>query len=146
MAKNYEAITCKVAIYTKDGEKVLIVEYTNNVGYGLPGGHLESGEEPVTACVRELKEELGLAIPAIDLVLKDAWRHPDGKIILGYASVIPEDAIMNNADTAEIQGIHWITIEDIKNGLTLVGTYQQFIVDNQTRTISKQCRESHRAS
>lgn len=130
MTKNYEAITCKVAIYTPDGGKVLIVEYTNNVGYGLPGGHLEKDEEPIAACMREVREELGVALSAESLVLKESWRHPDGKIILGYVSSLSENEPMNRIDRVEILDIHWVGIEAIRSESISVGTYKQFIIDN----------------
>ena len=130
MAKNYEAITCKVAIYTPDGGKVLVVEYTNNVGYGLPGGHLEQDEEPVVACVREVHEELGISMDVERLVLKNAWRHPDGKIILGYVSVMPEETMINMVDRNEIFAVHWAEIRDIESSAIPVGTYRHFILAN----------------
>jgi len=130
MTKNYEAITCKVAIYALDSSKVLVVEYTNNVGYGLPGGHLEKDEEPVVACVREAREELGVELSAEHVVLKESWRHPDGKIILGYVSSLSQEESMNRIDRAEILDIHWVDIEAIRSESIPVGTYKQFIIDN----------------
>ena len=130
MAKNYEAITCKVAFYIPDGSKVLVVEYANNEGYGLPGGHLENGEEPIKACIREVQEELGLVLSTTRLTLKHSWRHTNGKIILGYVSSLFEDALMDVKDVNEIVAIRWVDIEKIKDGSVPVGTYRQFILDN----------------
>lgn len=130
MARNYEAITCKVAIYTPDGGKVLVVEYTNNEGYGLPGGHLEKGEEPIEACAREVQEELGVTLQTTNLILKDSWRHTNGKIVLGYISSLSDDALMDVVDANEISAIHWVNIEEIDDESVPVGTYRQFILDN----------------
>ncbi|NCU39069.1 NUDIX hydrolase [Candidatus Saccharibacteria bacterium] len=130
MSKNYELITCKVAIYTSDGSKVLVVEYVNNEGYGLPGGHLERGEEPIKACVREVQEELGVILPATGLILKDSWRHTNGKIILGYISLLSDDVLMDAVDANEISAIQWVNIQEIEDESVPVGTYKQFILDN----------------
>ncbi len=42
--------------------QVLMVQTSYRKGYGLPGGGLQPGESAREAAVRELKEELGLAI------------------------------------------------------------------------------------
>ena len=42
--------------------KLLLVQTSYRKGYGLPGGGLQPGEGAHEAAVRELKEELGLAI------------------------------------------------------------------------------------
>ena len=49
-----------VAIWVNN--KVLLVQTSYRKGYGLPGGGLQPGESARNAAVRELNEELGLAI------------------------------------------------------------------------------------
>ena len=49
-----------VAIWVNN--KVLMVQTSYRKGYGLPGGGLQPGERAREAAVRELNEELGLAI------------------------------------------------------------------------------------
>ena len=39
----------------------------------LPGGRLEAGEDPVAACVREIDEELGLAVRVTRIL--DSWLY-----------------------------------------------------------------------
>jgi len=39
----------------------------------LPGGRLEAGEDPVVACVREIDEELGLAVRVTRIL--DSWLY-----------------------------------------------------------------------
>lgn len=57
-----------VACILRDHDKVLLChrhperEWYPNV-WDLPGGHIEAGEHPAEALVRELVEELGVALP-----------------------------------------------------------------------------------
>ena len=44
------------------GNRLLMVENSYRRGYSFPGGYVKSGEKPKTAAVRELKEEVGLAV------------------------------------------------------------------------------------
>ena len=51
--------------------QVLMVQTSYRKGYGLPGGGLQPGERAREAAVRELNEELGLAIESS--WLEDPW-------------------------------------------------------------------------
>jgi 8-oxo-dGTP diphosphatase len=57
-----------VAALLRDGNRVLLCHrsasrrWYPNV-WDLPGGHVEDGESPRTALVRELREELGITVP-----------------------------------------------------------------------------------
>jgi len=45
--------------------RVLLVRLTYRKAWGLPGGLLERGEQPAAAAVREVAEEVGLAIELV---------------------------------------------------------------------------------
>ncbi|WP_433202713.1 NUDIX domain-containing protein [Dactylosporangium sp. CS-047395] len=52
----------------RDGDRLLLVHRSpNRLRYpnvwDLPGGHVEPGEPPAAALVRELREELGIEVP-----------------------------------------------------------------------------------
>jgi 8-oxo-dGTP pyrophosphatase MutT (NUDIX family) len=44
----------------------------------VPGGYVEPGESPLTACVREVREELGLALTIGRLLVVD-WAPAEGE-------------------------------------------------------------------
>ena len=60
-----KSVPAVYAIFKKDG-KVLMGRRQNTTyydgWYGVPAGHVEAGELPITALVREAKEEIGVNI------------------------------------------------------------------------------------
>jgi 8-oxo-dGTP pyrophosphatase MutT (NUDIX family) len=54
------------------GDRVVLLR-NEREEWELPGGRLESGEDPVSCLVREVKEELGIAV-AVEAIL-DCWRY-----------------------------------------------------------------------
>lgn len=130
MSERYLArVSCKVALYTPDGSKVLAVEYSPG-NFGLPGGHIEAGEHPDDAMHRELHEELGLKDLALDR--KDFWLHDNGKLILGFIGTLHEDASLVLQEE-ELRSALWVPVVDVESGVFAIPSYDQFIVRNQPR-------------
>ncbi|GAA5070968.1 NUDIX domain-containing protein [Streptomyces similanensis] len=66
----------------------------------FPGGHLEDGEDPLTAALREWAEETGSTLPGTTSVVGQ-WTAPNG-IYRGYVALIPtEDSLPINVPHAE---------------------------------------------
>lgn len=59
------------ALFVDDEGRVLIVEPTYKPRWEIPGGRVERGETPRAACLRELREELGLDLPLGRLLVVD---------------------------------------------------------------------------
>ncbi|RCG31956.1 NUDIX hydrolase [Sphaerisporangium album] len=55
--------------------RVLLVRPTYKPRWDIPGGMLEAGESPRAACVREVKEELGIVAQLGDMLCVD-WVPP----------------------------------------------------------------------
>lgn len=69
-------LSASVALWR--GRELLLMKRTGGVGAGgwfLPGGHLEAGERPVDAAVRELQEETGIVISPEALSLADVMSY-----------------------------------------------------------------------
>jgi 8-oxo-dGTP pyrophosphatase MutT (NUDIX family) len=64
-------------LFFDERERVLLVDPVYKPGWEFPGGVVEDGESPRTAAVREIAEELGLAVPAtrLHLLLTDWEPH-----------------------------------------------------------------------
>ncbi|SEE84414.1 ADP-ribose pyrophosphatase YjhB, NUDIX family [Streptomyces sp. 2131.1] len=66
----------------------------------IPGGHLEDGEDPLAAALREWAEETGSTLPGTASVV-GSWTAPNG-IYRGYVAVVPtEDSVPINAPHGE---------------------------------------------
>ncbi|WP_300012131.1 NUDIX hydrolase [Pseudonocardia sp.] len=63
------------ALFVDDEGRVLIVEPTYKPRWEIPGGQVERGETPREACLRELREELGLDLPLGRLLVVDWAPH-----------------------------------------------------------------------
>jgi ADP-ribose pyrophosphatase YjhB (NUDIX family) len=51
--------------------EILLVKPTYKDGWEIPGGYVEPGESPRAACIRELREELGIDHPVGNLLVVD---------------------------------------------------------------------------
>jgi 8-oxo-dGTP pyrophosphatase MutT (NUDIX family) len=59
-----------------DDERILLVRKTYGNRWDIPGGYVDRGESPAAACVRELREELGIERTPQRLLVHD-WAPSD---------------------------------------------------------------------
>lgn len=87
--------------------------FPNN--YNLPGGHVEAGEDPKDALVREFFEETGLKIKVLapyhtySYITDDKSKH---YIEIGYFVELDDD-IKNLKLNEEHDSFEWITADDL---------------------------------
>ncbi len=98
-----------VAVRRQDG-KWLMVRRSRSVGSPLkvcfPGGTIEAGESQEQAVVREMWEELGLAVRPV----KQVWRHdfPDKPLTLwGWVAEV-EDGAEPKINEEEVAEVLWL--------------------------------------
>jgi mutator protein MutT len=53
----------RVLVWNENNEILLVRNWAGKQQWGLPGGGVERGEEPIAAAMRELREEVGIALP-----------------------------------------------------------------------------------
>ncbi|MGW0392709.1 NUDIX domain-containing protein [Streptomyces sp. NPDC003042] len=70
-----ETVAAGVLLFD-DRDRVLLVDPTYKPGWEFPGGVVEAGEAPACAGVREVAEELGLALERIPELLVVDWEPP----------------------------------------------------------------------
>jgi 8-oxo-dGTP pyrophosphatase MutT (NUDIX family) len=75
------------AFIRDDGRRVLLQQRSDNGFWNLPGGGLELGESVAQACVREVREEMGLEVEIVRLIGVysapeiTTMSYPDGRVI-----------------------------------------------------------------
>jgi 8-oxo-dGTP diphosphatase len=74
-------------LITDPADRVLVVKPNYRPDWGVPGGIVESGEAPHAGATREIAEELGLRIPAGDLLVVD-WLPPENARPRGITSYL----------------------------------------------------------
>ncbi len=108
-----------VAAVIKDdkGRYLIIDRATKPYGYGCISGHINEGEEPKEALIREVKEESGLEVIYHKLILEK--KIEGRKCFLNrvdhYCHIFEcrvDGKIKRN--TREVKSIDWYTKEDIK--------------------------------
>ena len=86
---------------------------------GLPAGHVDAGEHPIEAAIREAKEELGIEVTSRDVAYEchSTRRYPDSRVYFDayydfYTNYAGEPQIMEPAKCAELV---WLDSEEWQN-------------------------------
>ncbi|WP_121256330.1 NUDIX hydrolase [Nocardioides ferulae] len=108
----------QMLVRDEDG-RVLLCQLTYKQDWDLPGGVVEVGESPQLAVGRELEEELGLVLPAGDLLLTDwlpPWSGWDDALCLVFDGGVHPAAILDRvvAEPREIRSAAFCTLEEAR--------------------------------
>jgi ADP-ribose pyrophosphatase YjhB (NUDIX family) len=97
-----------VAIVERDDGRWLFVRPVYRKGWALPGGLVDRGEDPRTTAVREIREELGLAVEIVGggwVVVDPEHRRIETVFRVELADGIDPDSIQ--ITTVELAGLGW---------------------------------------
>lgn len=103
------------ALIFNDAGQVLLLKHRFRVGsgWGLPGGFLEKGEQPIDALRRELREEIGLEVGDAEVFAARSFRKPRQVEVLfrchANGSVKPQNM--------EVERAEWFSVETLPDGL-----------------------------
>lgn len=111
-----------VWIWIKNSDGKILVQKRAMTKKQYPGlwdmpsaGHVDAGEEIITACVRETEEELGIRFNASDFEFIKEWYMPDewefGQIYLLHTDARIEDMTLQ---AEEVEEVRWLDYNEFK--------------------------------
>jgi len=111
------------AVIENDGRFLLVEESASGLRVlNQPGGHIEAGESPEDACIRETLEETGCTVTCGDLIGVYLWIHPQTRQqflrIIYCAHYVDCDRSLPLDDG--VYGTHWLTLADIESRQTML--------------------------
>lgn len=105
------------AVTFHDGRYLMVEETASGlVVFSQPGGHIEAGESPEQALVREVLEETGCSVRCDDLIGVYLWIHPQTRqqyLRLAYAATFVALDETRPLDTP-IRARHWFRRAEIE--------------------------------
>lgn len=106
-----------VIVAVTDGERLLL---GSNAAwpagrYSCFAGFVEAGESAEESLVREIEEESGVRISALEYVGSQAWPYPRS-LMLGYLAST-EDSAAARPDGSEIVDVRWFEPDEIERAL-----------------------------
>ena len=103
------------AIIFNQQEEVLLLKHPFRAGsgWGLPGGFLKQGEQPIDALRRELKEEIDLEIDNIEIFWTRSFKRPRQIEIL----FIADTKALPQPQSMEVECAAWFNSNELPDGL-----------------------------
>jgi 8-oxo-dGTP diphosphatase len=107
-------VTAGGVVFNERGEVLLLKHrFRPGSGWGVPGGFLDAGEQPEEGLRRELREEIGLEVDQIEILLVRSFRKPRQVEVLFRAKAV------NDAEpkSIEVEKAEWFDPDSMPDEL-----------------------------
>jgi 8-oxo-dGTP diphosphatase len=107
-------VTAGSVIFNQQGQVLLLKHrFRAGSGWGLPGGFIKKGEQPLDALRRELEEEIALKIENAEVFWARSFAGPRQIEIL----FIAETQALPNPQSIEVESSVWFSPDSLPTGL-----------------------------
>ncbi len=135
MRRNPIVLTVDVVLFSvrRHRPRVLLIERGKEPFLGfsaLPGGYVDPGERPVDAALRELREETGVELAAVDPVgvYDTPGRDPRGPVVShAFTAVVGRTPQTQAGDDAANTG--WFDLDDVLDHVAVAFDHALIIAD-----------------
>ena len=105
-----------VGVIVRHGDRILLVRSTYQSWWGLPGGRVDRGEEPIAAAARELREEAALSVApeALTLLGDLELDHNNIHDHVSFFELRCEHEPAVACDGVEIAELRWANEEELR--------------------------------
>lgn len=107
-------VTAGAVIFNDDGEVLLLKHlFRTGSGWGLPGGFLKPGEQPLAALRRELQEEIGMDLDHAEIFWSRSFKRPR------QVEILFRGKATNQAQpkSIEVERAEWFRLDNLPSGL-----------------------------
>ncbi|MEO1202292.1 MAG: NUDIX hydrolase [Pseudomonadota bacterium] len=109
-------LTVAAVVYS-DGHYLIVEEQAmNRVVFSQPGGHIEAGESPEDAVIREVREETGCKVIVDDMIGVYLWIHPQTR--QQFLRIVYAADFVEQDDDAKLDDVivarHWLSRAEIE--------------------------------
>ena len=116
-------VTAGSLIFNQQGQVLLLKHrFRAGSGWGLPGGFIKRGEQPLDALRRELEEEIALKIENAEVLSARSFKRPRQVEIL----FISETQASPKPQSIEVESAVWFSADDLPTGL---GQDQKLLIE-----------------
>jgi 8-oxo-dGTP pyrophosphatase MutT (NUDIX family) len=107
-----------IILSKNDENKIALLYRGKQNDWSFPKGHIENGEYPTSAMIREIKEETGLLVKILCELPDMHYTHPDGSAISIKMFLVQseDDALLR--PELEADAVKWVPMNEVPSTLS----------------------------